>query len=42
VVRDGERIALQVPRRETPRATAKLLAESEVHDLTMRIRRSRT
>ena len=35
VVGDGERIALQVPRAETSRATAKLLAENEVHDLTV-------
>jgi viologen exporter family transport system ATP-binding protein len=35
VVGDGERIAIQVPRAETSRATAKLLAEHEVHDLTV-------
>jgi ABC-2 type transport system ATP-binding protein len=35
VVGDGERITLQVPRAETSRATAKLLAEHEVHDLTV-------
>ncbi|MDE3190372.1 MAG: ATP-binding cassette domain-containing protein [Acidobacteriota bacterium] len=35
VVGDGERITMQVPRAETSRATAKLLAEHEVHDLTV-------
>jgi viologen exporter family transport system ATP-binding protein len=35
VLADGERITLQVPRAETSRATAKLLAEHEVHDLTV-------
>jgi ABC-2 type transport system ATP-binding protein len=32
---DGERITMQVPRAETSSATAKLLAEHEVHDLTV-------
>ena len=35
VLADGERITLQVPRAETSRATAELLAEHEVHDLTV-------
>ena len=35
VLADGERITLQVPKHETSRATAKLLAENEVHDLTV-------
>jgi ABC-2 type transport system ATP-binding protein len=35
VVGDGERITMQVPRAETSSATAKLLAEHEVHDLTV-------
>ncbi len=35
VLADGERITLQVPRADTSRATAELLAEHEVHDLTV-------
>jgi ABC-2 type transport system ATP-binding protein len=35
VLADGERITMQVPRDETSRATAKLLAEHDVHDLTV-------
>jgi ABC-2 type transport system ATP-binding protein len=35
VLADGERITLQVPKAETSRATAQLLAENEVHDLTV-------
>ncbi|MDE3026121.1 MAG: ATP-binding cassette domain-containing protein, partial [Acidobacteriota bacterium] len=35
VVADGERITMRVPKAETSRATAKLLAEHEVHDLTV-------
>ncbi|HET6943715.1 MAG TPA: ATP-binding cassette domain-containing protein [Gaiellaceae bacterium] len=35
VLADGERITLQVPKAETSRATARLLAENEVHDLTV-------
>jgi ABC-2 type transport system ATP-binding protein len=35
VVGDGERVSLRVPRNETSQATAKLLAEHEVHDLTV-------
>ena len=35
VLADGERITLQVPKGETSRATARLLAEHEVHDLTV-------
>jgi ABC-2 type transport system ATP-binding protein len=35
VLADGERISLRVPRAETSQATAKLLAEHEVHDLTV-------
>jgi ABC-2 type transport system ATP-binding protein len=35
VLADGERLRLQVPKAETSRATAKLLAEHEVHDLTV-------
>ena len=35
VLADGENITMQVPRDETSRATAKLLAEHEVHDLTV-------
>ena len=35
VLADGEHITMQVPRDETSRATAKLLAEHEVHDLTV-------
>ena len=35
VLADGERITLQVPKHDTSRATAKLLAENEVHDLTV-------
>ncbi|TML84648.1 MAG: ATP-binding cassette domain-containing protein [Actinobacteria bacterium] len=35
VVGDGERISLRVPRNETSQATARLLADHEVHDLTV-------
>ena len=35
VLADGERVTMQVPRDETSRATAKLLAEHDVHDLTV-------
>jgi ABC-2 type transport system ATP-binding protein len=35
VLADGERITLQVPKAETSEATARLLAENEVHDLTV-------
>ncbi|MFL5982770.1 MAG: ATP-binding cassette domain-containing protein [Gaiellaceae bacterium] len=35
VLADGERVTLQVPRAETSRATAELLAEHDVHDLTV-------
>ena len=35
VLADGERISLRVPRAETSQATAKLLAEHDVHDLTV-------
>jgi ABC-2 type transport system ATP-binding protein len=35
VLADGERITLQVPRADTSRATAELLAQHEVHDLTV-------
>jgi ABC-2 type transport system ATP-binding protein len=35
VLADGERVSLRVPKAETSRATAKLLAEHEVHDLTV-------
>jgi ABC-2 type transport system ATP-binding protein len=35
VLADGERVSLRVPRDETSAATAKLLAEHEVHDLTV-------
>jgi viologen exporter family transport system ATP-binding protein len=35
VLADGERISLQVPKAETSRETAKLLAEHDVHDLTV-------
>jgi ABC-2 type transport system ATP-binding protein len=35
VLADGERITLRVPKSETSRATARLLAEHEVHDLTV-------
>jgi ABC-2 type transport system ATP-binding protein len=35
VLADGERVSLRVPRNETSAATAKLLAEHEVHDLTV-------
>jgi ABC-2 type transport system ATP-binding protein len=35
VIGDGERVSLRVPRNETSQATAKLLAEHEVHDLTV-------
>jgi ABC-2 type transport system ATP-binding protein len=35
VLADGERVTLRVERTEVSRATAKLLAEHEVHDLTV-------
>jgi len=35
VLADGETISMQVPRNETSAATARLLAENEVHDLTV-------
>jgi viologen exporter family transport system ATP-binding protein len=35
VLADGERVSLRVPRNETSQATARLLAEHEVHDLTV-------
>jgi ABC-2 type transport system ATP-binding protein len=35
VLADGERVTLKVPRSETSQATARLLAEHEVHDLTV-------
>ena len=35
VLGDGERVSLRVPKSETSAATAKLLAENEVHDLTV-------
>ena len=35
VLADGERVRLQVPKEEISRATASLLAEHEVHDLTV-------
>src|SRR5438876_681635 len=35
VLEDGERVSLRVPRDETSQATAKLLAEHEVTDLTV-------
>jgi ABC-2 type transport system ATP-binding protein len=35
VLADGERITMQVPRDETSRATAQLLADHDVHDLTV-------
>jgi ABC-2 type transport system ATP-binding protein len=35
VLADGENVTLHVPRAETSRATAKLLAEHDVHDLTV-------
>jgi ABC-2 type transport system ATP-binding protein len=35
VLADGERVSLRVPRNETSQATAQLLAEHEVHDLTV-------
>ena len=35
VLADGERVSLQVPRAETSRATAELLAANDVHDLTV-------
>ena len=34
VLANGETVALQVPKSETSRATAQLLAENDVHDLT--------
>jgi ABC-2 type transport system ATP-binding protein len=35
VLADGETLRMQVPRNETSAATARLLAENEVHDLTV-------
>jgi ABC-2 type transport system ATP-binding protein len=35
VLADGERVTLQVPKAETSEATARLLAEHEVSDLTV-------
>jgi ABC-2 type transport system ATP-binding protein len=35
VLADGETVSMQVPRDETSAATARLLAENEVHDLTV-------
>ena len=35
VLADGERITLRVPKHETSQATARLLAEHDVHDLTV-------
>ena len=35
VLADGERVSLRVPKAETSQATARLLAEHEVHDLTV-------
>ena len=35
VLADGERVTMQVPRAETSRATAELLAANDVHDLTV-------
>jgi ABC-2 type transport system ATP-binding protein len=35
VLADGETVRLQVPRAETSAATARLLAEHDVHDLTV-------
>ena len=35
VLADGERISMRVERAEVSRATAKLLSEHEVHDLTV-------
>ena len=35
VLADGERVSLRVPRNETSQATARLLAEHDVHDLTV-------
>jgi ABC-2 type transport system ATP-binding protein len=35
VLADGERITMQVPKADTSRETAKLLAEHDVHDLTV-------
>jgi viologen exporter family transport system ATP-binding protein len=35
VLADGERLSLRVPRAETSQATARILAEHEVHDLTV-------
>jgi ABC-2 type transport system ATP-binding protein len=35
VLSDGETISIRVPKNETSRATARLLAEREVHDLTV-------
>ena len=35
VLADGETISIQVPRNETSAATARLLAEHDVHDLTV-------
>jgi ABC-2 type transport system ATP-binding protein len=35
VLADGDKVTLQVPRSETSQATARLLADHEVHDLTV-------
>jgi len=35
VLADGDRVSLQVPRSETSQATARLLADHDVHDLTV-------
>jgi ABC-2 type transport system ATP-binding protein len=35
VLADGERVSLRVPKHETSQATAQLLAEHDVHDLTV-------
>jgi ABC-2 type transport system ATP-binding protein len=35
VLADGERVSLRVPKAETSQATARLLAENEVSDLTV-------
>ncbi len=35
VLADGEQVTLTVPRAETSKTTAQLLAEHEVHDLTV-------
>jgi ABC-2 type transport system ATP-binding protein len=35
VLADGERLSFRVPKEETSSATARLLAEHDVHDLTV-------